>query len=479
MPPKKVMKQAAKSPAMKKMGSPSPAMKKMGSPSPAMKKMGSPSPAMKKMGSSPSPASMKKSAGGRKSGGASSAKKSGPSTPRAGKKNGHARAKRSGPSPAENALKKVEAALTFGYGCPRHPILEKMLHPCLSVCNAERQPLQRKGVEMLRKQMNSMREALSARLAKKTEFIHNAQMIEADLKQTGTLLKQQMENLHDQADGLKKKIAEDETNQKRAIKACNEAKAFRSEVYNSATTLSKDLGQVKEMEENALQRLLTDPPQSNNQFQKLMNTVKAVLEKIVVLDHSVLAALPSALRKAPSSRGPFDEVTVQEVKKQVRNYVLDTEFKIGNQGGREADAEQKVVTADEEYNRLEKNLEAGMELLRIVDENVDKNRIAMKENERQQKQHPKSLSRAFVEQTELAGDVAKFADIFAAFDFLVNRETNEGYEEDTEEVEEDGDSNASKRRRVNAIEGPMNEIRDLPGRPAMIADGSPIDFDEI
>ena len=67
--------------------------------------------------------------------------------------------------------------------------------------------------------------------------------------------------------------------------------------YKSATTLVKDLEQVRDMESNYLSKLIDDPPQNQAGFQRLIKTTQTVLEKIVALDASVLAALPSALRK--------------------------------------------------------------------------------------------------------------------------------------------------------------------------------------
>ncbi|CAD7924033.1 unnamed protein product [Amoebophrya sp. A120] len=352
------------------------------------------------------------------------AKKSSAAGNTKGKKN-NANAKKSKKNRIEDHLNRVEAALIFGYGCPRHPVLEKMLRPCLAVCDSGRQPLQKKGVEMLSAQVHHISNVLTKKYHEKRDFIHNAPLIQADIVKTADHLAQQLHNLNDQHDGLKARLNQEESFEQDAKQAVQDANKFREDVFNATPILSKQLQQVREVEKNQFQKMLDHPPQGAK-FQKEMKQISNLFEKVVELDEAVLVALPAALQKLPANRGPFDDMTLQETKKQLRNWILDTEFKIGNQSNRELDADAKVKHAEDELQQCKANTQTARELLQTVDDNLKRNKEETKENEKRRKTHPKNVESAEIERQEAEKDVHKFADVLASFEFLKNRATTDG-----------------------------------------------------
>eukprot|EP00392_Amoebophrya_sp_AT5.2_P003636 g3641.t1 len=293
------------------------------------------------------------------------------------------------------ALDKVEAALVYGYGCARHPVLEKMLRPCMEVCESERGGLQRKGVDMLTKQVTDMWTVL----------------------------------------------------------------------YTALPLLKRQVKQVSEMEKGSFQPLLDNPPAAQSSFNKQMSLVKDAFSKIIALDESVLAALPAALRKAPSNRGAFDDVTLTEAKKQLRNWILDTEFKIANQAPREQDAEAKVKSAEEEVQRTGEQVQAARELMDVVEENLERNRGETRENEKRRKQHPKNVENAVKEKQEAEADVNKFNEVMTAFNFLKNRKNTHG----------EDDFALGDRARMLALQDSPREEDEESSR----GDAMEVDYDEL
>eukprot|EP00391_Amoebophrya_sp_Ameob2_P011524 CAMPEP_0178991124 /NCGR_PEP_ID=MMETSP0795-20121207/5344_1 /TAXON_ID=88552 /ORGANISM="Amoebophrya sp., Strain Ameob2" /LENGTH=451 /DNA_ID=CAMNT_0020682779 /DNA_START=117 /DNA_END=1472 /DNA_ORIENTATION=+ len=363
------------------------------------------------------------------------------------------------------ALDKVEAALVYGYGCARHPVLEKMLRPCMEVCESERGGLQRKGVDMLTKQVTDMWTVLQAKLQEKQNFLVNAPLVEADIEKTGDHLKQQLQNLTEQAQSLGVKLSEEENLQKQAEKGLKEAKQFKHDVYTALPLLKRQVKQVSEMEKGSFQPLLDNPPAAQSSFNKQMSLVKDAFSKIIALDESVLAALPAALRKAPSNRGAFDDVTLTEAKKQLRNWILDTEFKIANQAPREQDAEAKVKSAEEEVQRTGEQVQAARELMDVVEENLERNRGETRENEKRRKQHPKNVENAVKEKQEAEADVNKFNEVMTAFNFLKNRKNTHG----------EDDFALGDRARMLALQDSPREEDEESSR----GDAMEVDYDEL